>query len=270
MKKEHKALKFFLPLLVTVYYFVALLPILVLEETLPEPRWYYYLIEAALYIAVIGATYFLTKKLYTKLFPQSSAYQIGKVDFRTAAGVLLCVFALFVIQHRILYECFMLNKGTMTPAQDMETIPEILLLSMTSVLLAPVLEELSFRCFLSVYKSKRGRIIALVVISAWFGILHLHSPYSAAVAAVNGALFGVFFLKSKKLIVPILMHIGINACNSLFGILYDLGAAGIELNNSPAIWHFKIYWLAAAAIAAVLGFILLKWRKSNGSVRQKQ
>ena len=263
MKKEHKAFKFFLPLFVTVYSVVILLPIVFVLDNISEQRWYYYVIEVALYIAVISATYFLTKKLYTKLFSESAAYQIGKVDFRTAAGILLCVFALFVTQHRVLYECFMLNNGTITPAQDMETIPEILLLSISSVFLAPVLEELIFRRCLSVYKSTRGKITALIIISALFGILHIHSPYSAAVAAVNGALFGVFFLKTKKLIVPILMHIGVNACNSFFGIMYDLGVGGIELNNSPAIWCFKIYWLVAAVLAAAAGFILLKSNRED-------
>lgn len=270
MKKEHKTLKFFLPILVTVYYFVVLLPLVFLDEIFPEQRWYYYIIEVILYIAVIGVTYFLTEKLYAKISPESLSYQIGNVDFRAAAGILLCVFAFFVIEHRVLYECLKLNKGTLTPAQDMETVPEILLLSLTSVLLAPVLEELSFRRFLSVYKDMRGRIIALAAISALFGMLHFYSVYSMVSAAVNGALFGVFFLKTKKMIVPILMHIGVNACNSVFGILYDLGAGGIELNNSPAIWYFNVYWLAAAAAAAFWGFILLKRRKNSGTVWKKQ
>lgn len=52
---------------------------------------------------------------------------------------------------------FLLNRGTIMPAQDIETIPEILLLSIHAVFIAPVFEELTFRYSLSAYKSTRGK-----------------------------------------------------------------------------------------------------------------
>lgn len=245
--------KFFLPLLVTIYY-LALVFFIVSLASIFSDYWYYYVIEAFLYAIVIGITYFLTRKLYAKFWGESSFYLIGEIDFCAVFGILLCMFAWYIVEHRILCELFILKRGTIIPAQDMETVSEILVLSISSVFLAPILEELTFRSCLSIYKSVCGSIAALFFISVIFGLLHTHNPYPAL---INGFLFGAFFLKTKKIIVPILMHIGINAYTSLFCILYNIGVKGIEINDDPALWYFNNYWLAAAVFATILGLILL-------------
>ena len=253
MKKGQKAFKFFLPLLAVIYYFISV-ALIVGASSIFSGHWYYYLAEAFLYIIVIGITYFLTRKLYTRSSSEASSYHIGKVDFLAVSGILLCVFALYIAKHQILCGIYILRQGTIIPAQDMETIPEILVLSISSVFLAPILEELSFRYFLSAYESVRGKIIALLCISVIFGFLHTTNPYPAL---INGFLFGVFFLKTKKLIVPVLMHISMNAYTSLFCILYNINVKGIEINDDPSLWHFNNYWLAAAVLAAISGSVLL-------------
>ena len=263
MKKGQKTFKFFLPLLAVVYYFISV-ALIAGVSSIFSGHWYYYGAEAFLYIIVIGITYFLTKRLYSKFWEGSSSCLIGMVDLLSAIGILLCVFALYTAEHQILCEIYILRQGTIIPAQDMETIPEILVLSISSVFLAPVLEELSFRYFLSAYESMRGKIIALLCISVIFGFLHTNNPYPAL---INGFVFGVFFLKTKKLIVPILMHISINAYTSLFCILYDIGVSGIEINDDPSLWHFNIYWLAAAVLAAIMGAVLLSRTKENKECR---
>ena len=249
-----RILKFFFPLLVTIYYFMLVFFIISLASIF-SGHWYYYVIEAFLYIVVIVLTYFLTRRLYKKFWGESTFYLIGKMGLCAVFGILLCMFAWYIVQHKFLCEIYILRQGTITPAQDMETIPEIFVLSISSVFLAPILEELSFRYFLSSYESMCGKISALLCISVIFGLLHIHNPYPAL---IDGFLFGVFFLKTKKLIGPILMHISKNAYTSLFCILYNIGVRGIEINDDPSLWYFDNYWLAAAACAAILGLVLLK------------
>ena len=263
MKKGQNAFKFFLPLLAVVYYFISV-ALIVEVSSIFSGHWYYYMAEALLYIIVIGITYFLTKRLYSKFRDGSSFYLIGKADLLSVFGILLCVFALYIAEHQILCGIYILRQGTIIPAQDMETIPEILVLSVSSVFLAPVLEELTFRYCLSAYKSTHGKIIALLCISVIFGFLHTNNPYPAL---INGFVFGIFFLKTKKLIVPILMHISMNAYTSLFCILYDIGVTGIEINDDPSLWHFNNYWLAAAVLAAIPGAVLLSRTKENKECR---
>lgn len=260
MKRGQKAFKFFLPLLIILYDMVMMLLVEGLLANISDLYWYYYVIEAFVYIIVIGITYFFIKKLYTKCFPESASYQIGKVSFFVVLGIFLCMFAWYIIEWRILCECFLLNQGTIIPTQDIETIPEILLLSIHAVFIAPVFEELTFRYSLSAYKSTRGKMTAMLLIASLFGLLHISSFYTIVKAGFDGVLYGVGFLKTKKLIVPILMHIGSNACTTLFGILYSMEVGGITLNDSPALMYFNNYWLAAAVLAAIFGFLLLNWR----------
>ena len=115
--------------------------------------------------------------------------------------------AVFVIEQRLLCELYIRLDGQISPAADMETVPEILALSLSSVLIAPVFEELIFRAFvLMEYKTARGKAPAPVSVSLLFGVLHLHSPYSALSAAINGMIFGAALLLSKNIALPCPSH----------------------------------------------------------------
>lgn len=173
------------------------------------------------------------------------------------------MFAWYIIERRILCECFLLNRGTIIPTQDIETIPEILLLSIHAVFIAPVFEELTFRYSLSAYKSARGKMTAMLLIASLFGLLHISSIYTVVSAGIDGVLYGAGFLKTKKLIVPILMHMCSNACTTLFGILYSMEVGGITLNDSPPLMYLNNYWLVAAVLAAVFGIMILYRRGTS-------
>lgn len=127
MKKGQKAFKFFLPLLAVIYYFISV-ALIVGASSIFSGHWYYYLAEAFLYIIVIGITYFLTRKLYTRSSSEASFYHIGKVDFLAVSGILLCVFALYIAEHQILCGIYILRQGTIIPAQDMETMRSMTIL----------------------------------------------------------------------------------------------------------------------------------------------
>ena len=106
----------------------------------------------------------------------------------------------------------------------------------------------------------------MLLIASLFELLHISSFYSVVNAGIDGVLYGAGFLKTKKIIVPILMHMCSNACTTLFGILYSMEVGGIALNDSPSLMFFNNYWLAAAVLAAILGFLLLNRRETSKQI----
>lgn len=86
MKRGQKAFKFFLPLLIIIYDMVMMLFVEGLLTNISDLYWYYYVIEAFVYIIVIGITYFLMRKLFAKCFPESASYQIGRISFSVVLG----------------------------------------------------------------------------------------------------------------------------------------------------------------------------------------
>lgn len=260
VKKKRNVIKGFLPILVVLY---AILFTLAVGMTVPEQdvRWYHYLIEIAAYIAVIAITFFFGKKIYSKCFPAFCEYKIKKLSGNTLVCSVLFIIALFILEQRLLCELYIRNGNHIAAATDMETIPEILVLSLSSVFIAPVFEELIFRYFgLTPYESTKGKVLSLISISLLFGLCHMHSPYNALAAAISGLLYGVAFLISKNLLMPIVLHFIHNAMVSVTGILYDMGVGGITFNEAPALIFFNNYWTIGAVIVIIISG-LIAWKK---------
>lgn len=157
MKRIFKSI---LPLVVTVY--VCAVTLLIFLTDSDSWQWYNYAVEALAYIVAIILTYCLSHKIYSKCFLEATAYKIDKVSFRTILGIFLYVTAYFIIEQQCLCEFYILHGGGIRAASDLETIPEILLISLSSVFLAPIWEEINFRYMcLAVYKSTAGKIAAL-------------------------------------------------------------------------------------------------------------
>ena len=153
-----------------------------------------------------------------------------------------------------------MNGNDIVAAIDVETIPELLVLSLSSVFIAPVLEELIFRYFgLTPYESVKGKVLSLISISLLFGLLHIHSPYNALAATIDGLLYGATFFKSKNLLIPIVLHITHNAMVSITGVLYNMGVGGITINETPSLIFFN-YWTTGAVIVIIICG-LIAWKK---------
>lgn len=81
MKRGQKAFKFFLPLLVIIYDMVMMLFVEGLPANISDLFWYYYVIEAFVYIIVIGITYFLMRKLLAKFFRSQHPTKLERLVF---------------------------------------------------------------------------------------------------------------------------------------------------------------------------------------------
>lgn len=135
---------------------------------------------------------------------------LGKIIGWTALGIVLAWGAQLIA---ILIETNLLgiNEGS----ENTESIIDITrmnpLFFIIPVFTAPILEELIFRkiIFGTLYK-RMNFFLAVLISSFLFGILHLELQHILIYFAMGVALAYVY-VKTKRIIVPILVHMGMNA-----------------------------------------------------------
>lgn len=88
-------------------------------------------------------------------------------------------------------------------------------------ILAPILEEIVFRkvIFGSLYK-RMGFFMAAIVSSLIFGVIHLDLTHLLIYTAM-GFVFAFLYVKTKRIIVPIIVHMGMNTLTVLAQSIAD-------------------------------------------------
>lgn len=159
-------------------------------------------------LAVVGSLLILKKDLQEEKL--SHPLPLGKIIGWTALGIVLAWGAQLIA---ILIETNLLgiNEGS----ENTESIIDITrmnpLFFIIPVFTAPILEELIFRkiIFGTLYK-RMNFFLAVLISSFLFGILHLELQHILIYFAMGVALAYVY-VKTKRIIVPILVHMGMNA-----------------------------------------------------------
>ncbi len=112
----------------------------------------------------------------------------------------------------------------------------LLVVDLAALLIAALAEEVAFRG----YPFQRliealGPVMATLVISATFGVVHLGNPdstmASTAVTVIAGWLFAIAYLRTRALWLPWGLHF---AWNASMGILFGLPVSGLR-NFSPVV-----------------------------------
>lgn len=159
-------------------------------------------------LAVVGSLLILKKNLQEEKL--SHPLPLGKIIGWTALGIVLAWGAQLIA---ILIETNLLgiNEGS----ENTESIIDITrmnpLFFIIPVFTAPILEELIFRkiIFGTLYK-RMNFFLAVLISSFLFGVLHLELQHILIYFAMGVALAYVY-VKTKRIIVPILVHMGMNA-----------------------------------------------------------
>lgn len=255
MKRESRFLKAILPIFTVAYSVLIVTAISVLNDRVLKSS---VVGEIILYLLSIALTYLFIIKVETHFFSETSRYEIGKTTLNNIIAICLCMMGYYILRQKLLSMVFFARGGQIHLTNDIETIPEILILSLSSVFLAPVFEELAFRFMgLSAYKSASGKLIALLVLSSLFAALHFHSPYSALGSFIDGCIYGILFILSKQVIIPILAHIAYNAATTILCVLYNLQTPGILINDNPTIIVFGQKWIILSVMFIFVGLIIL-------------
>ena len=111
-------------------------------------------------------------------------------------------------------------------AQILELVRAAPLFIVIPALIAPILEEVIFRkiIFGSLYK-KTGFFIAALISAVLFGIIH-GEPQHLLIYASMGFVFAYLYVKTKRIIVPIAVHMTLNSISVI--VQYNMSPEDIE------------------------------------------
>ncbi|WP_157491967.1 CPBP family intramembrane glutamic endopeptidase [Gelidibacter mesophilus] len=109
----------------------------------------------------------------------------------------------------------------------------------STLLIAPIVEELFYRKFLLEKLSGKNKpILAIIASSICFSIMHIETPNNLIPTFISGVILGIIYLKTEKIGYCIILHFIVNliivATNNI-GTSYDNWLTGYNFNI--------IYWL---------------------------
>lgn len=109
----------------------------------------------------------------------------------------------------------------------------------STLLIAPIIEELFYRKFLLDKLLKKNKpIIAVVVSSVCFSLIHIETPNNLIPAFTSGIILGIIYLKTKKIGYCIMLHFIVNL------IIVTTNNIRTSYDNWLIGYNFDlIYWL---------------------------
>jgi len=249
MQKEHRILKFFLPLLACVYGFGTVYACGIIggsEFSLPM-----YFLRVAVQVALIVLTVWIIRKPLTKLFPQMGEYPIRLPAWHVVVLLLMVTPLWCILKGKLLH--------LLLPAAEMQTmtyaVDELktdLILSLSAILVGPVYEELCFRFLpLAAYKRKTTQVLMGVLMALFFGLLHTQNLLGSFVDAL---IFTLVFICTREIGISMVLHGCINLWPTVFCVLVHFGMLEIRRSSVPVIWLIgDRTTLVIAVVMAVMG-----------------
>lgn len=112
--------------------------------------------------------------------------------------------------------------------------------SLSTLIVAPIFEELFFRNFLLVKLiEKNSRIVAILISSVCFAIIHIETPFNLIPTFVFGLISSLVYLRTQKIAYSIILHFIINLFARIFYVLdFPLDRWMFSLNFNYAYWLF--------------------------------
>ena len=161
------------------------------------------------HILLLILFYFLLKREDLWCFNEPNVMQTPLL-FKSIAIILGVCFVYLQIPLYHIYDLFdrgITFDGCFVPEKfDFEfwMLPRIL----AGVILVPIVEELFFRGYLlKRLLDKHSAVIAILVSTLLFALIHLPDYIQAFNASVGGIVAGILYFKSKRIVIPILFHI---------------------------------------------------------------
>lgn len=214
-----------------------------------------------LYLAVTVAVSLWLKVVYPRIFPASQSYSWKIPDITTMAGLLLLIPLLqSVIQWGLIY---LKGIDSFVFCHPSESVWEILSISVVSVFIAPILEEMFYR-FMSIspFSTTRGKVYGLLLTSVLFGLSHMYNPLNGLVTFVMGLIYGGIFLWKKNIWYSSVFHMGCNLWVSAVWIImaFDVPMIGTDITGDGAV-YIGWPWMIVNAVVGAIGLLLLNKKR---------
>lgn len=133
----------------------------------------------------------------------------------------------------------------MRPAEDWQFSPASILFLAVVLLFGAIGEELLFRGYgFQVLLSTIGEFATILPVSVLFGLAHSNNQNASKLGLANtmiwGLLFGIAFLRSHDLWLPIGLHYGWNITLPLFGV--NLSGFTMKVTGYSMEWRVSALW----------------------------
>lgn len=194
------------------------------------PILYYFLpitqVEAAIYWSLFSFIIALIIILYL-MKPDMKQYYMRKEAspanpvLWVIIGIFMAYFAQFIAVY-IETEILKIPPGSENTAMIMEITRMAPIFMIVPAIIAPILEEIIFRkiIFGSLYK-RTNFFIAAVLSALLFGIIH-SEPIHLLIYTSMGFVFAYLYVKTKRIIVPIIVHMTLNTISVSLQLLLDV------------------------------------------------
>lgn len=213
--------------------------------------------EAAQYTGVLLAAAILILTFYIfvcrKLFPASKEYKMRFSDKKVIAGIyLICPFLVFVYANLVSFNFDHVFEAV--TARSFSEVMEDLMFFPAIAFIGPIFEEMCFRVMgISLFSTKRGRIIAWIVTSILFALIHgasflIHIP--------SALIYGGIMLYSRNIALPMILHMAWNTATFVVPTLSDF-IVMISPKMNYGIWGSPIAAVVLFAGAFVFGLSMI-------------
>lgn len=131
-----------------------------------------------------------------------------------------------------------------------------------TIIIAPICEELIYRCLLLKPLLRYGHIQAVIITSILFGFFH-YDASRFLYTAIDGVIFGIIAVKANSIIPSICLHMLVNLKGLLKPIYYNLIYNNLLPNMVGVYYAFIIIGTVIFIIMAVRGYFKLDNKNPN-------
>lgn len=123
----------------------------------------------------------------------------------------------------------------------------------STLLIAPIVEELFYRKFLLDKLLRKNKpILAIIVSSICFSIMHIETPNNLIPTFISGIILGIIYLKTKRIGYCIILHFIVNL------IIVTTNNIGTSYDNWLIGYNFDIYYWISFGIGIIITIIGMK------------
>ncbi|WP_010529431.1 CPBP family intramembrane glutamic endopeptidase [Lentibacillus jeotgali] len=155
-----------------------------------------------------------------KTTPHRNAASAGEIVLWSIAGLFMAYFANYIAT---MIETYVLGitPGSENTQMIMDITRTVPFFVIVTAIVAPILEEIVFRkiIFGELYK-RMGFFLAAAISAFVFGIIH-GEPEHILIYASIGFVFAFLYVKTKRIIVPIIAHMVMNSISVIIQLLLD-------------------------------------------------
>jgi len=215
-------------------------------------------------------SYFTIFKIFWEIeVPRKTEFKWNNYKFSILKYIILVSIGLELIYQPLfdiekLIDCFMNGFMDFPKTNYSIDLTDLIYQVLTVIFITPTLEELFFRKFLiSKLLKKYSALTSLLISSFCFAIIHIEAPYNLIPSLIFGILSGLIFLKTRKVLYSIILHVLMNSYYFVF--LFNAE----NYNNWIKSLNFNYVYWSLIILGLIITFVGMKKITTANNVYRK-